>query len=50
MICDRVELNIGYVFSASDNFSVVEDLAKDYTSEQKLVSDNDIYNKKPRFS
>mgnify|MGYP003583914250 FL=1 len=47
---EKPELNIGYVFSASDNFSVVEDLAKDYTSEQKLIIDNDIYNKKPKLT
>ena len=44
---EKPELNVGYVYSASNAFTVVEDLAKDYVSEQKLVIDNDIYNKKP---
>lgn len=43
------ELNIGYIYSASNAFTVVEDLAKDYVSEQKLVIDNDIYSKKPKL-
>lgn len=47
---EKPELNVGYVFSASDNFSVVEDLAKDYTSEQKLVIDHEIYNRKPQLT
>lgn len=44
---EKPELNVGYVYSASNAFTVVEDLAKDYVSDQKLVIDNDIYNKKP---
>ena len=47
---EKPDLNVGYVFSASDNFSVVEDLAKDYTSEQKLIIDHDIYNRKPQLT
>jgi type III restriction enzyme len=47
---EKPELNIGYVYSASDAFTVVEDLAKDYVSEQKLVIDNDIYSKKPKLT
>lgn len=46
---EKPELNIGYVYSASNAFTVVEELAKDYVSEQKLVIDNDIYNKKPQL-
>ena len=46
---EKPELNIGYVYSASNAFTIVEDLAKDYVSEQKLVIDNDIYNKKPQL-
>lgn len=44
---DKLELNVGYVYSASNAFTIVEELAKDYVSEQKLVIDNDIYTKKP---
>ena len=46
---EKPELNVGYVYSASNAFTVVEDLAKDYVSEQKLIIDNDIYNKKPQL-
>jgi len=46
---EKVELNAGYVYSASNAFTVVEELAKDYVSEQKLIIDNDIYNKKPKL-
>ena len=46
---EKSELNIGYVYSASNAFTIVEDLARDYVSEQKLVIDNDIYNKKPQL-
>jgi len=46
---EKSELNVGYVYSASNAFTIVEDLAKDYVSEQKLVIDNDIYNKKPQL-
>lgn len=47
---EKSELNSGYVYSASDNFQIVEELAKDYASEQKLVIDNDIYSKKPQLT
>lgn len=40
---DNPDLNIGYVYTASDNFSVVEDLAKDYVSKQIMQRDNTIY-------
>jgi type III restriction enzyme len=46
---NKPELNVGYVYSASNAFTVVEELAKDYVSEQKLVIDNDIYSKKPKL-
>ena len=46
---EKPELNVGYVYSASNAFTIVEELAKDYVSEQKLVIDNDIYNKKPQL-
>ena len=46
---EKPELNVGYVYSASNAFTIVEDLAKDYVSEQKLVIDNDIYTKKPQL-
>lgn len=37
------DLNIGYVYTASDNFSVVEDLAKDYVSKEVMLRDDTIY-------
>lgn len=46
---DKPELNVGYVYSASNAFTIVEELAKDYVSEQKMVIDNDIYSKKPKL-
>jgi type III restriction enzyme len=46
---EKPELNIGYVYSATDNFSVIEELADDYVSEQKLTIDNSIYAKKPHL-
>ncbi|PIZ86971.1 hypothetical protein COX93_02615 [Candidatus Nomurabacteria bacterium CG_4_10_14_0_2_um_filter_30_12] len=36
-------LNIGYVYTASDNFSIVEDLAGDYVSKDQMIRDNTIY-------
>jgi len=36
-------LNIGYVYTASDNFEIVEDLAKDYVSKDQMKRDNAIY-------
>lgn len=36
-------LNVGYVYTASDNFEIVEDLAKDYVSKDQMVRDNTIY-------
>ncbi len=37
------DLNIGYVYTASDNFSIVEDLAKDYVSKEIMQRDNTVY-------
>ena len=36
-------LNIGYVYTASDNFEIVDDLAKDYVSKDQMVRDNTVY-------
>ena len=36
-------LNVGYVYTASDNFSIVEDLADDYVSRVQMLRDNTIY-------
>ena len=36
-------LNVGYIYTASDNFEIVEDLAKDYVSKDQMVRDNTIY-------
>ena len=39
-------LNIGYVFSASDNFEIVQELANDYVSNLQMERDEDL-NTKP---
>jgi type III restriction enzyme len=36
-------LNKGYVYTASDNFSIVEDLADDYVSLVQMLRDNEAY-------
>lgn len=36
-------LNIGYVYTASNNFEIVEDLAKDYVSQDQMRRDNSRY-------
>jgi len=36
-------LNIGYVYTASNNFSIVEDLAGGYVSKAQMFRDNTIY-------
>ncbi|MDD2229183.1 MAG: DEAD/DEAH box helicase family protein [Candidatus Cloacimonetes bacterium] len=36
-------LNIGYVYSASDNFSIVQELASDYATSMILTRDENIY-------
>lgn len=46
---DKPELNYGYVYTASDNFTIVEDLAKDYVSQQRLTIDHNIYNSRPKL-
>lgn len=40
---EHPELNTGYIYTASDNFSIVEDLAKDYVSKVQMVRNNEIY-------
>jgi len=40
---DKPELNIGYVFSASDNFEIVQELASDYVSSLQMKRDEDRY-------
>ena len=40
---DKPELNIGYVFSASDNFEIVQELAGDYASSREMKRDEDRY-------
>ncbi|MDD4157164.1 MAG: DEAD/DEAH box helicase family protein [Candidatus Cloacimonetes bacterium] len=37
------DLNFGYVFTASDNFTIVEDVAKDYASSATMLRDNTKY-------
>ena len=37
------ELNIGFVFSASDNFEIVKELACDYVSSLQMERDEDRY-------
>ena len=46
---EKPELNYGYVYTASDNFTIVEDLAKDYVSQQRLTIDHDIYSSRPHI-
>lgn len=46
---DKPELNYGYVYTASDNFTIVEDLAKDYVSQQRLTIDHNIYSSRPKL-
>ncbi|PWS25917.1 hypothetical protein DHW03_18975 [Pedobacter yonginense] len=38
----KPELNIGYVFSASDNFEIVQELANDYVSNLQMERDEDL--------
>ena len=40
---EKPELNVGYVFSASDNFEIVQELADDYVSQLQMYRDEDIY-------
>ena len=39
----QAALNAGYVFTASDNFSIVKELAKGYVSKDHMVRDNSVY-------
>lgn len=38
----KPQLNIGYVFSASDNFEIVQELANDYVSNLQMERDEDL--------
>lgn len=40
---EKPELNIGYVYSASDNFEIVQELASDYVSSLQMERDEDRY-------
>ncbi len=40
---EHPELNIGYIYTASDNFSIVEDLASDYVSLVQMLRDETRY-------
>lgn len=42
----KQELNVGYVYSASDNFNIVEDLAADYVSQLEMKRDEKNYSQK----
>jgi type III restriction enzyme len=39
----KPELNVGYVFSASNNFEIVQELANDYVSSLQMERDEDRY-------
>lgn len=43
---EKPDLNIGYVYSASDNFEIVQELASDYVSHLQMERDEEI-NTKP---
>lgn len=40
---EKPELNVGYVYSASDNFEIVQELADDYASSLQMERDEDRY-------
>lgn len=42
---EKPDLNVGYVYSASDNFEIVQELAADYVSSLQMERDEDRYNK-----
>lgn len=42
---EKPELNIGYVYSASDNFEIVQELANDYVSKLQMERDEELYQK-----
>lgn len=46
----KQELNIGYVYSASDNFEIVRDLASDYVSSLQMQRDENSYHKPLKLS
>ena len=46
---EKPELNYGYVYTASENFTIVEDLAKDYVSQQRMTIDHSIYSSRPKI-
>lgn len=41
---EQIELNYGYVYSASLNFEIVQELAEDYASVIQMNINNEIYN------
>jgi len=43
---EKPELNVGYVYSASNNFSIIEDLASDYVSQLEMIRDENLYSKR----
>ncbi|MHB1049320.1 MAG: DEAD/DEAH box helicase [Bacteroidota bacterium] len=40
---NKPDLNVGYVYSASDNFEIVQELASDYVSSLQMERDEDKY-------
>ncbi len=46
---EKPELNIGYVYSASDNFEIVQELAHDYVSKLQMERDENLYQKPVRL-
>ena len=44
------DLNVGYVYSASDNFEIVQELAADYASSVHMKRDTDLYAKPVRIT
>ncbi|MBK6723201.1 MAG: hypothetical protein IPG58_07940 [Acidobacteria bacterium] len=47
---DYPDLNSGYVYTASDNFEIVEELAADYASSVHLHRDNELYERPVRLT
>ena len=46
----KPQLNIGYVFSASDNFEIVQELANDYVSSLQMERDEDLNTKQIKLT
>ncbi|MDP3831638.1 MAG: DEAD/DEAH box helicase family protein, partial [Ignavibacteriaceae bacterium] len=46
----KPQLNIGYVFSASDNFEIVQELANDYVSNLQMERDEELNTKPIRLT